>query len=167
MAKTKSKKLPVPQDVQQELVINDDFSYVSPKDGKTYTMTLKEQAFCDYYLQFQGNGVDAVFEAGYKAHDRKVAAQIAFDNLRKPNLMAYIDKLLVDYGFTDDNVEKQHLFVLNQFADLQAKNKAIDMFYKLKGKYAPEKQVHAVINLTDLINQKLGRNRSATRTDTE
>jgi hypothetical protein len=167
MAKTKNKKAAALPEAQEELIINDDFSYISPKDGKTYTMSLKEQAFCEYYLEFSGNGVQAIFEAGYKVHDPKVAAVMAHENLRKPNLMAYIDTLLEKYGFSDENVEKQHLFVLNQFADLQAKNKAIEMFYKLRGSYAPEKKVTAVVNLTDLINQKLGRNRSANQSDTE
>jgi hypothetical protein len=108
-----------------------------------------------------------VFEAGYKVKDPRVAAAISSENLRKPHIMAYIDSLLVEYGFNDDNVEKQHLFVLNQYADLQAKNKAIDMFYKLKGTYAPEKKVTAVMNFTDLIAQKLGRNRSDNKQDTK
>lgn len=148
-------------------VINEDFSYVSPKDGKTYRMTQKEKAFCEHYLEFYGNGVEAVYEAGYKARDRKVAAQIAYDNLRKPNLMAYIDSLLVDYGFNDENVEKQHLFVMNQLADLPAKNKAIEMFYKLKGKFAPEKHEVKVENLTDLIAAKLGLSGSVPAKDTQ
>jgi len=125
---------------EKDLVINDDFSYVSPKDGKTYTMTIKERLFCEYYLQFKGDGVSAIFEAGYDVKNPKVAAAMAWENLRKPNLMAYVDSLLEQYGFNDDNVEKQHLFILQQHADLKTKAKAIDMFYKLKGKYAPEKK---------------------------
>lgn len=128
----------------EDVVVNDDFSFVSPSDGKTYKMTLKEQSFCEAYLEFKGDGVDAVFEAGYEAKNALVAAGIAYENLRKPNLIAYINSKLEEYGFNDDAVFKQHLYVLQQHADLKSKVKAIDMFYKLKGTYAPEKK-HVVL----------------------
>lgn len=127
---------------QSEAGLNEDFSYVSAKDGKTYNLTPKERLFAEHYLEFYGNGVQAVFTAGYECKNAKVAAAIAYENLRKPHIIAYIDSRLVEYGFSDENVEKQHLFTLNQFADLASKNKAIDMFYKLKGKYAAEKVDH-------------------------
>lgn len=143
------------------------FRSVTTDDGKTHKLTLKEQCFCEAYLKFYGNGVQAVFEAGYKTKDPRVAAAIASENLRKPHIMAYVNGLLTAYGFNDDNVEKQHLFVLNQYADLQAKNKAIEMFYKLRGKFAPEKHQHTVVNLTDLLKEKLGRNRSTNQPNTD
>src|SRR5215475_221960 len=93
----------------QAIQINEDFSYVSPKDGKTYKMTLKEKRFCEAYLQLGGNGVKAVFEAGFEAKNALVAAAIAYEYLRKPHIIAYVDSLLTEYGFNDDNVEKQHL----------------------------------------------------------
>jgi len=137
-----------------DLVINDDFSYISDKDGKTYTMTLKEQLFCDYYLEFKGDGVDAVYEAGYEVKNAKVAAAISYENLRKPNLIAYIDSKLEECGFNDESVKKQHLFLLNQHADFKTKAKAIDMFYRLKGDYAPEKkEISGTLNLSDLFTK--------------
>lgn len=129
-----------------DVVVNDDFSYVSPTNGKTYKMTMKEQRFCDAYLEFSADGVQAVYEAGYKAKNALVASGIAYTNLKKPNLMAYIASKLEEYGFNDDTVSKQHLFVLNQMSDLRAKNQAIDMFYKLKGAYAPDKHINVNLN---------------------
>lgn len=108
-------------------------------DGNEYSLTLKEKAFCIAYLEFKGNGVDAVFEAGYKAKNSLVAAQIAYENLIKPDIFNYVNLLLEEYGFKDDNVEKQHLFLLNQMGDLKSKGRAVDMFYRLKGKYAATK----------------------------
>lgn len=122
--------------------INEDFSYTSPLDGKTYTLTLKERLFCDAYLDFKGDGVQAIFEAGYDVKNAKVAAAMAWENLRKPNLMAYINSKLEEAGFNDDEAYKQHLFLLNQHSDLKSKAKAIDMYYRLKGTYAPEKKVN-------------------------
>jgi hypothetical protein len=148
-------------------VINDDFSYVSPKDGKTYRLRPKEKLFAESYLTFYGNGVQAIYEAGYKVKDPRVAAAMAYENLTKPHIIAYVNSLLEEYGFNDDNVEKQHLFVLNQYGDLTAKNKAIEMYYKLRGKFAPEKHQHLVMNLTDVIAAKLGRSRPAPNANTQ
>lgn len=136
----------------EDVVVNDDFSYVSPADGKTYTMTLKERLFCEAFLDFKGDGVDAVYEAGYNPKNSMVAASLAHENLRKPNLIAYINSKLEEYGFNDDNVEKQHLFLLNQSADLKTKSKAVDMFYQLKGKYAPVKTANVNVNVSAKTN---------------
>lgn len=135
-----------------EIELKDDFSYVSPKDGKTYSMTLKEKLFCDAYLEFKGDGVDAVFEAGYEAKNAKVAAVIAWENLRKPNLIAYVNSKLEEYGFNDDEAFKQHLFLLNQHSDLKSKAKAVELYYKLKGSFAPEKTANLNINLEGDLN---------------
>lgn len=118
-------------------------------DRKEYKLSLKEKRFCEAYLEFFGNGVDAVFEAGYKVKNALVAKSVAYENLTKPHIIAYIDLKLEEYGYDDKNVEKQHLFTLNQFADLAAKNKAIDMYYKRKGLYAPEKFEGAVKTILD------------------
>lgn len=129
--------IPVPEPAAEkpaEPILNEDFSYVSPADGKTYTMTMKERLFADYYLEFFGNGVQAVFNAGYDVKNARVAAAIAYENLRKPHIIGYINSLLEERGFNDDNVEKQHMFILQQHADLKVKAKAIEMYYKLRGK---------------------------------
>lgn len=140
-------------------------------DNKDYSLTLQQKLFCELYLEYSGNGVEAIIGAGYDVDfksrgkstgvpNRRLAAVIASENLTKPNIIAYVDLKLEEYGFTDDNVKKQHLFTLNQFSDLTAKNKAIDMFYKLKGKYAAEKVEHDVSdNLRDLILGDYGENK--------
>ncbi len=129
-------------------------------DGNNYKLTLKEKKFCLAYLDFSGNGVEAVFNAGYKPKNALVAKSIAYENLTKPHIIAYVDLKLEEYGFDDKNVEKQHLFTLNQFADLGAKNKAIDMYYKRKGLYAPEKkELSGTLSLTKLLEEADKENR--------
>jgi hypothetical protein len=108
------------------------------EDNKEYRLTVKEKLFCIRYLEERGNGTQAAFEI-YDCKNMKVAASVAYENLRKPHIIAFVNSKLNEYGFNDDNVKKQHLYTLNQFADLAQKNKAVDMFYKLKGEYAPEK----------------------------
>lgn len=115
-------------------------------DGKRYEITHKQKLFAEKYLEFYGNRVEAVLQAGYDCSNQSggfnvnTARAIASENLQKPIIFSYINMLMESYGFTDDNVEKQHLFLINQFDDSSAKAKGIDMFYKLKGKYAPEKK---------------------------
>jgi len=118
-------------------------------DGRKYRISLKEKKFCLLYLLYDGNGTEAAFEV-YTCKNRRVAAAVAYENLRKPHIFAYIDLKLDEYGFNDDNAKRQHLFVLNQMADLGAKNRALDMYYKLKGKYAAEEHtVTSKVKLTD------------------
>ena len=75
---------------------------------------------------------------------------MAYKILRKPQIRSLIDAKLEEYGFNDYSVNQQHLFLLNQSADLKTKSKAIDMFYKLKGKYLKEIKNDASINVFSL-----------------
>lgn len=97
------------------------------------------------------NGPDAVIEAGYNVSntrgvpDRRLAHSISAENLQKPALLAYINTILGRYGLLDDHVDKQLASVINQYADLSAKTRGIDIYYKKKGSYAPEKHEHGLI----------------------
>lgn len=116
-------------------------------DGKRYKITYKQRLFCEYYLEFSGNKINALVEAGYDVYikDRhgnptdkinySLAKVMASENLTKPSLCSYIALKLEEYGFTDENVEKHHLFLINQFDDLSSKAKGIDMYYKRKNLY--------------------------------
>lgn len=55
-------------------------------------MTAKQQRFCDEYL-VDLDGTQAAIRAGYSA---KTAAVIASENLRKPNIRAYIDRRMAE-----------------------------------------------------------------------
>lgn len=121
-------------------------------DGKEYDLSFKMKLFAEKYLEFKGSGVNAVISAGYDVrkkddkgepindvYNRKLAAVIARENLQKPNICAYISKLYERYGFSDEAVEREHLFLINQQEDKKTKKAAIDMYYKLKSKYPAEK----------------------------
>lgn len=110
------------------------FYYFMASNRNKYNLTLKEKKFSDLYLQLNGNGAKAAYEV-YDCKNIRVAAAIASENLTKPNIIEYINLKLEENGFNDENVKKQHLFMLNQFADLSAKNKAIETYYKITGKY--------------------------------
>lgn len=120
-------------------------------DGKKYSLTLQQKFFCELFCEFSMNGVSAIIEAGYNVFVKdkdgnettkinyKLASVMARENLLKPSINAYITTLLDRYGLSDDNADKQLLAVMNQNAELSAKTRAIDIYYKKKGAYAPEK----------------------------
>ncbi len=111
---------------------------VKVKDPK---LSLKQKLFCQAYVETMGNATEAVVRAGYNiskkngSPDRNLAKSIASENLTKPYISAYIASLLERVGLNDENVAAQHLFLINQHVDLGVKIRAIDMYYKLKGKY--------------------------------
>lgn len=53
-------------------------------------LTPKQQAFADYYVQL-GNATEAAIKAGYS---KKTARQVGSENLSKPYIKQYIDKLM-------------------------------------------------------------------------
>lgn len=130
------------------------FSYTA-RDGQKYTLTEQQKAFCDAYLKFGAKGVDAVYEAGYKPKNVRVAYSIASENLRKPEIFSYINMKYEEYGFNDDDVLREHLFLIKQQGDLSSKARGIDMYYKKTGGYAEEKHEHVIRNYSDLDDEKL------------
>ena len=127
-------------------------------DGIKYTLTQRQRAFAELFTKLDGNGVDAIIEAGYQCYypnskipNRKAAAVIASVNLKKVNVSKYIEKIYEDIGLNNPIVDKHHLFNITQFADLGAKNKAIDMYNRKRSRYAPEEHKH-VIEKIEVVN---------------
>lgn len=125
-------------------------------DDKEYTITQKQKLFCEAYINPFWSGVDAVIEAGYNVYkdkkkrknpDRNMARVIASENLSKLNICAYLTVLLDDVDLNDQGVDKQMYYVINQFKDLNAKNRAISEYNKIRGRHAPEKHEHTVKNV--------------------
>jgi len=113
------------------------FRYTA-SDGKKYILTEQQKKFCEKYCEFGASGVDAIYAAGYKPKNARVAAAMASKELVKVNIFSYIETLYDEYGFTDENVTKQHLFLINQDGDLTNKAKGLDMYFKRKGLYPPK-----------------------------
>ncbi len=124
-------------------------------DKKFYTLTRKEKLFVEVYV----GGVTGT-RAAIVAYDitnkdllekpkdslssdqiikRDAAYATARDmgsgNLAKPHILKYLGFLLSKEGVKDSVVDMQHFKVINQGDDLSAKNKAIDMYYKVTGRY--------------------------------
>lgn len=129
-------------------------------DGKQYRLTLQQKLFCEKYCEFSASSIDAIVAAGYAVTNEKgvlnrnLAYSMATENLTKPAIMAYINTLLSQYGLTDENVDKQLLFLVNQDVDFNSKKGAIDIYYKKKGSYAPEKKE---LDVSSKLNEALSR----------
>jgi len=134
-------------------------------DGKRYRITRKQRAFADYWLDFNNTGADAAIKAGYGVMkggiDRRIAASLASQNLTKLNIINYIAWRLKECGLTDELVEKHHIIALTQLNDLGAKNKAIDMFYRLRSKYPPQKlKVDAEVAVVEIVKYAEPKNKN-------
>lgn len=53
-------------------------------------LTPKQQAFADYYIE-TGNATESALRAGYS---KNTASETGYENLRKPHIKHYIDKLM-------------------------------------------------------------------------
>lgn len=114
-------------------------------EAKIVRLSLKQKLFCKYYIENFGNGTEAVVKAGYVLNkkdgsiNRNLAKSIASENLAKPDILTYLNNLLEKVGLNDETVSTQLLFLINQHLDLSVKARAIDIYYKRYGKYAPDK----------------------------
>ena len=106
--------------------------------------TTKQKLALDKIVENGGNIGKAMIAAGYSPATAKTPQKLTKTKGWKE---------LMSKNFSDDNVMKQHLFLINQHADLSAKTRAIDLYYKLKGRYATDKhQVDSEIKVVNVIN---------------
>lgn len=121
-------------------------------------LTKKQREFVKEYAKTE-NGTQSALKA-YDVKDETVAASVATENLRKPYIATAIEevKRTLAERIPDELLEKRHLDLLNKVddkgnIDVQAISKGLDMGYKLKGAYAPEKTQSLNVNV-DITNPK-------------
>jgi len=113
------------------------------KVDKKYKLNERQEKFCQLYIngkkELFGNGVQSYLEVyeidRSKPNWYKTACAATSQLLSNIKVIDRIRELLEDGGFEDENVKKQHLFLLNQHSDYGVKMRAISDYYKLKGKY--------------------------------
>lgn len=98
----------------------------------------KQERFCQLYVskEFFGNGTESYAEAydidlSTKYKSAQAAASRLLSNVI---ILDRINELLDDSGLNEQHVDKQHLFLINQNADLAQKMAAIREFNKVKGR---------------------------------
>lgn len=113
-------------------------------------LTKKQQGFVKDYIE-TGNGTQAALN-NYDTEDDNTAAAIASENLTKPKIQIAI-KSIAEY-IPDELLAQKHLALLNKTdekgeIDVVAVKAGLDMGYKVKGSYAPDKSVNLNVN-TDI-----------------
>lgn len=108
-------------------------------------LNFKQEAFCQAYVNGDrdlfGNGTQCYLEV-YGNTDEETGKPVSYlaamanasRLLRNDKVIKRINELLKTGGFTNENVDKQHLFLINQHADLKTKLGAIREFNNLKNR---------------------------------
>lgn len=116
---------------------------------KVTTLTAKQRKFCDNYtsLEYLGHGVQAYADAyghGDVYADKKkynICNQGSVRLLKDPLVIEQINKNLSLGGWNDATVDKNLLFLIEQFSDFHAKLGAIKEYNKVVGRITEKKQV--------------------------
>lgn len=136
-----------------------------PTASKTEAgLNLQQEAFCQLYVnndrELFGNGTHcylAIYGAEYmlkhkKAMSYQSAMVAAARLLRNVKVIERINKLLETGGFNEQNVDKQHLFLINQHADLKTKMLAIREFNALKKRVENKVELTVIGQLSEQVN---------------
>jgi hypothetical protein len=105
-------------------------------------LSVKQRRFVAEYTR-SGNGTQAALMA-YDTDDPHTAHSIASENLRKPAIQDAVAELLDAEGLSDEKLLAIHAHYLGLCASTDPRLKALglkalDMAYRLKGAYAPER----------------------------
>lgn len=103
-------------------------------------LSKKEKGFVKDYIE-TGSGVEAIL-GNYDTDDRKVARVMASQKLASEKIKNAIAERL-----PDDLLATKHLALLNKIdkegeIDVQAVSKGLDLAYKVKGSYAPDRSIN-------------------------
>ena len=115
---------------------------------KGYTLSKKQKLFCKLYLRYM-NGTKAAIEAGYSSNS---AAEIACENLTKPNIIAEINRLqgnlLETLDLSAAKIAKEYMSIgfidkektENNELDTATRLKALELLSKMAGVAGSEKR---------------------------
>jgi len=113
-------------------------------ETKERPLNPKHELFCQLYVSGErelfGNGTLCYLEVygskdeGGKKMSYMAAAAAASRLLKNVKIINRVNELLETGGFNAENVDKQHLFLINQFSDLKTKMAAIKEFNALKNR---------------------------------
>ena len=119
-------------------------------------LELKAKLFAQKYIDNKFNGTKTALEL-YNTTDKNTAHAIASENLHKPTFTKAIVERMRELGMDEDTITSIHKRNLIQQKNIPASNTALDMYYKLKGEYAPDKKlnIHIPIDRVDEYIQQL------------
>lgn len=112
-------------------------------NGKIYRLTPRQELFCRKYIQYS-NATKAYLET-YET--KEYSDVLAYKLMSRPHIQIRIQQLMQAEGFNDLAVANRHRQVILHGQDKDSL-KAIDMYYKIRGAYAPEKKEVTVTKIT-------------------
>lgn len=114
-------------------------------------LTLQQTVFCQLFAthkEFFGNGVQSYIEAFNVPPSRyPSAASGAYKLLKKPHILAYINKILTETGFSDEFADKQLSMLMTQNADFKSKLGAIKEYNVLKKRITNKTELSGSVEL--------------------
>jgi len=120
---------------------------------KEKKLTPKQKAFAREYVK-EGNGTQAAIKAGYS---KKAAQEIAYENLRKPQIKEVIE---AKQAVLAEKAQVSAEFVINNFLEILDFNKQIEEFTQGDGENVRVKKkmidAQAALKATELLGKHLG-----------
>ena len=89
-------------------------------------LTIKQLRFIDAYLSNGGNGLRAAAEAGYKG-DYATLGSVAYENLKKPQIAAEINRRLSEYMTADEVLYRLSEIARGDLGDVLDEEGLIDL----------------------------------------
>lgn len=119
-----------------------------------YELNINQEVFCRLYTgKWLGNATQAYKEAFGCEYD---SAKTEWNKLlTKPYIKDAVRKLLDKNGFNDENIDAQHLFLVNQFEDLAVKARMVEHYNKLKQRVVAKIEITDKSSLQSLTDEEL------------
>lgn len=108
------------------------YMYKTKKPGSKGNLTLKEQRFVKYWLEY-GNGTKAVKKAGYRVSSDNAAGVLAFRLLRKTKIQMTTKEEMSAAGLTAQYRYSKLQEILEK-ADYRTVLQALKLSWELEGK---------------------------------
>jgi hypothetical protein len=126
------------------------FSY---KTKSGLALTAKQYDFVKAMVATRGNKLQSIVDSYDIDQTKKgwkfVAYDMASNNLKKPAISEALNELFSDMGLTDDTVDKELQYVIEQKAELSPKVSAITEYNKIKGRHADISVKHKFAKVSD------------------
>lgn len=123
-----------------------------------FGINLQQETFCQYYTsqsEFFGNGVQSYMQA----YDMDITSQNAYQVaktsasrlLNDVHICKRINSLLEEGGLNDVNVDKQLMFLINQYDDKNIKLGALREYNKLKQRITEKYDINVFTPVTKIV----------------
>jgi hypothetical protein len=104
---------------------------------KYYRLTPRQELFCRKYVEYS----DATRAYKETYNSLEYSDICSYKMMSRPHIQIRIQQLMQATGFNDLSVANEHRKIITgERVDDRDKLKAIDMWYKIRGTYAPEKK---------------------------